>query len=512
MGNFFNKIKQKALAIRVIKAFLCGLAVGLPTIGVLLLLYRFELVALQPVASSLIGVGLIIGVGVLVYLLLNQSDKSLAIRLDKEKGLSERIQTSLAFADQSGPMIDLQRQDADKKLMEVKDVGLGLKKIWIYILVAVIGIGSFGISFIFNPPPVEPPPPLPETPFKVTELQLLALEELVEYVSASEMDSPYKESIATALTTFIDEIKVAENETQRDVAIEKAMDEIFKQTSDSSYGYEVITSLWSTGIDTCRLLAKALNYYEWPKEDEWDRFVEKMTDYRTGFVHIDSTTENPDEEKMKEDVKTLLLSASQGIDLALQGSKIPNEDPLKLVLTRLSTVNESNADGTRIYGLYVLADFIEKNGYTKAQRELDATISALSPEIFKALSQNAINTQTGEYAMLQLAGIFGVKAPELERPELYESTDSDQPSGEGGGGGGAIGGGPTYGSDDKVYDPFTNKYVEYGTILDKYYDIMFGGLSSGDYTDEEKKALEEYFQILYGGFEEVPEESENENN
>ncbi len=512
MGNFFNRIKRRALAIRVIKALLSGLAIGLPTIGVLLLLKRFELVALPPIASVLIGVGLLLGVGVLVYFLLHQSDKSLAIRLDTEKGLNERIQTSLAFAGQSSPMIDLQRKDADQRLMEVKNVGLGLNRLWIYILACVISIGLFGISFIFNPLPEPPPEPTPEVPFKVTELQLLALEELVEYVNASEMTTAYKESIVVALNTFIDEIKLAENEAQRDTAIEKAMDEIFEQTGNSSYGLEVIAALWSTGIDTCRLLAKALNYYDWPKEDEWDRFVEKMTDYRTGFVHIDSTTQNPDEEKMKEDIKAVLLSASQGIELALQASKIPEDDPLKLVLMRLSSANENNQDGTRVYGLLVLGDFIEQNGYAKAQRELDATISALSPDIFKALSQNAINTQTGEYAMTQLAGIFGLKAPEFERPELYESNDSDQPSGEGGGGGGAIGGGPTYGSDDKVYDPFTNKYVEYGTILDKYYNIMFGGLSSGDYTDEEKKALEEYFQILYGGFEEAPEESENENN
>lgn len=510
MGDFFKKIKAKALAIRIVKALLLGIAVGLPLIGVLLLLRRFELITLVPVGIIFIGIGTLLAVGGLVYLLLHQNDKSLAIRLDKEKNLSERIQTSLAFKDQEGPMLDLQRQDADKKLMEVKDVGLGLKRIWIYILALVIGAGAFGVSFIFNPAPTPPTPPPPETPFKVTELQLLALEDLVAYVEATEMQDPYKTSVISSLTTFIDEIKVAENEAQRDTALEKAIDEILKQTDDSSYGVEVINALWSTGIDTCRLLAKALNYYDWPKENEWDRFVEKMTDLRTGFVHIDATTQSPDLEKMKEDIKVVLLSASQGIDLSIASSKIPENDVLRLALVRLSTANEINIDGTRVFGFSILAEFIEKNGYTKAQRELDATISALSPEIFKALSQNAINTGTGEYAITQLASIFGIRAPEFKRPDLYESTDPNLPGSEGGGGGGAIGGGPTYGSDDKVYDPFTNQYVEYGKILDKYYNIMFGGLSSGSYTDEEKKSLEEYFQILYGGFkEEAPDENEN---
>ena len=207
----------------------------------------------------------------------------------------------------------------------------------------------------------------------------------------------------------------------------------------------------------------------------------------------------------------ILLTGSQGIDLAIQTSRIPENDPLKLALARLSTAKVLNADGTRILGLLSLAEFMEENGYTKGQREIDATISALNSEIYKALSQNDINTGTGEYAMTQLASIFGVRPPEFERPQLFEAQDPNQPDSEGGGGGGAIGGGPTYGSDDKVYDPFTNKYVEYGTILDKYYNIMFGTLSSGDYTDEEKKALEEYFQILYGGFEEAPDKENEEN-
>jgi len=53
------------------------------------------------------------------------------------------------------------------------------------------------------------------------------------------------------------------------------------------------------------------------------------------------------------------------------------------------------------------------------------------------------------------------------------------------------------------------EYVEYGVILDKYYKLMFGKLENGQYTDEEKKAIEKYFDILYGGFDNKNEENEN---
>ena len=68
------------------------------------------------------------------------------------------------------------------------------------------------------------------------------------------------------------------------------------------------------------------------------------------------------------------------------------------------------------------------------------------------------------------------------------------------GGGGGIGTGTEYGSDDLVLDPYTNTYVPYGVVLERYYELMFGGLLSGDYTEEEKDAMDKYFAILYGGF------------
>ena len=137
-------------------------------------------------------------------------------------------------------------------------------------------------------------------------------------------------------------------------------------------------------------------------------------------------------------------------------------------------------------------------------RELDATIGALSGDLFAALSMHKENTDVGEYAAKRVAQIFGLEAPKFERPAFVKvegggsSTGSDE---ENKGGGGAIGSGTEYGSDDLVLDPYTNTYVEYGVIIERYYALMFGGLENGGYTEAEKDAMEKYFAILYGGFE-----------
>ena len=57
-------------------------------------------------------------------------------------------------------------------------------------------------------------------------------------------------------------------------------------------------------------------------------------------------------------------------------------------------------------------------------------------------------------------------------------------------------------SDDLIYDPYTNTYLPYGEVLDRYYALMLGSVENGNHTETERLALLKYFSILYGGFEE----------
>ncbi|MBQ8341717.1 MAG: hypothetical protein IJY22_05005 [Clostridia bacterium] len=511
MNGNFKKIKRCALIVRVIKACLLGGAVALPVIGLLCLLVRFEAVALGTPLIALVGGLLFLAVGALTFFLLRKSDKQIAMGLDSKHHLSEKIQTMLAYKDrQDDPMLDLQRQDADRSLESVKKTVLGLNRLWIYIICFVVGVGGCVISFFFNPvpPPVIEPEPEPEIPFAVTEMQLSALDQLIARVDASEMESPYKENVIAALAVLRSEVQEVSTVKAKDEVVTKAMDAILEQVDQSSMAVELINAMWQMGGTNTRLLVKALNYYDWPKSDEWDSFVEKMADFRVGFNHALALTETPDEQVMIEETAALYRAVQQCIQLALLNAEVAVEDPLYTVLTRLAVAKEENDDGTRVYGMSALVEYITENGYTKAQRELDATVTALNSEIFKTLWQNNVNTDTGEEAITSLAVLFDVSAPVFERPALYEDPDSEGSGGGEGGGGGGISGDVSYGSDDKVYDPFTNRYVEYGTILDKYYALMFGNINGGDYTDEEKKALEEYFKILYGGFDDENAETQ----
>ena len=503
MDQNFVKFKRKALTICWIKTALIGFGCGTLLAGVFLLLTKFEVITMRPIFPWLIGLGAMLLSGGVTFLLSYKTDRALARFLDEEFALSERTQTMLAYGDKTGTLYDLQRDDANASLAAVPVENFKFKHLWIYIVCACIGLGSFISGLVITPEEEVIPEPPPEA-FAITDIQVAAMEELIVYVENSAMQSPYKENVTLSLRDLLDGLKAATTVTEKDELLATAMDDIFDETDDSSTAVELMNALWTTEADGMKRLAETLNYYDWTKGDEWTDFTTELAEFRTSFVHTDSVTENPDAALMATDTAALLLRTESNVTLALTRAGVPNTDGLFIHLTRFASANESYDNGTHLYGCSTLSAQTETLGYERAQKELDATFSLLGAEIYHALEQHAANTSTGEYAMTRLDELFDCGLPKFERPNFYVTSTGDElPDGEEGGGGmGGIGSGAVYGSDDLVLDPITNTYVEYGTILDKYYALMFGKVEEGNYTEQEKEAMEKYFAILYGGFDE----------
>lgn len=498
MGENFSRLKRKALWYRCIKSVLAGLACGLLSAGVLSLLIKLELLAFKPSLSLAVGGAVLLLVGLAVFLGLHTSDRTLARRLDEQNDLKEKTQTMLAYQKEDGALYELQRMDADAALAGLSRKGLRARGLWICILAFVLGAAVFIGAAAYTPAEDPPPPPVPDKEFAITELQIAAMEELIAYVQASEMASPYRETVASTLTKLLADLRLATTEPQRDAALTPAIETIYEQTGCSSAALELMEALWKSESDGAKRLAEALNYYDWHSASEWEDFSANLANVRATLITSGTDTER----------QILLTKLASQIQAALSAEEIDQNDPLAVTLSRLASANETNPNGTHIYGLSTLSAMTATLGDVDTQRELDATFTALGAELFRALSQHAASTGTGEYAMKRLSELFGCTHPAFERPQFYD-VSTDEPntdSGSEGGGVGAIGGGAVYGSDDTVFDPYTGTYVEYGTILDKYYALMFGKLQDGDYTDEEKEALEKYFDILYGGFDEKDEE------
>jgi hypothetical protein len=237
-------------------------------------------------------------------------------------------------------------------------------------------------------------------------------------------------------------------------------------------------------------LAKAINYYSYTDTEEWENFSDGFALFRIAFIHDDVLAEDPDLDKMSADTKLLLTSAVSGVNMAFTRAGMTSTDPLYSVLKQIFENEES--------GLSVIAS--SDLDYEGLQAALDTALASANSELFDIIVANKTNTDTGEYAMKRIASVFSYPCPGFERPKLRDSSQNSAggSENEGGGGQGAIGSGTAFGSDDLVLDPNTDEYVEYGTIISRYYEIIFGKLEGDSYTEEEKAALEKYFKILYG--------------
>lgn len=503
MGEQFLKFKKRAFTICLIKSVLLGAAVGALIAGVFLLLFKLKILAGAPILALPIGIGGFFLTGGIAFLLLHASDKALAKRLDEEFGLKEKVQTALAYQGETEAIYALQRNDANEALAAIPKERLSFKRLWAYILAVCIGLGGL-ITGLCVSKQEEIIPPQPEETFTITDIQAAAMEELILYVESSQMQSPYKENVAQTLKDLLESLKIATVVSQKNEALTMAKDAIYKQTDDSSVAVEFMDALWASESESLRRLAEGLNYYDWPKMDEWTYFSGEMTEFRTSFIHADTVTENPDAEKMARETGELLARVETNLSIAFKRVTFSETDDLFVQLKRFAHANETYENGTHLYGCQTLGQLAETLGYEKTQKELDATFAAVSAGIFKGLEQHAANTNTGEYALTRLDELFDCGLPKFERPNFYVSSSGDTSGGDEGGGGGGpgVGGETVYGSDDLVLDPITNTYVEYGTILDKYYALMFGKVEGGNYTQQEKEAMEKYFAILYGGFDE----------
>lgn len=516
MSGKFLKFKEKLSKVRCIKSVLAGLSAGTFLGGAALLLANYGVVNVKPMISLPIGLLACVLVFFAVYLLSGLTDEELARRLDKRLGFEERVGTMVEYSKESGTIVELQRQDTARRLMFVPTGRMKFGRLWLYILCLVLGVATLAAALVFKPEG-EGPAEDPEIPFAISDFQITAMEELIEYVSSSEMQSPYRENVAIALTELLAELRQVDSESKRDAALEKALDAIYDETDDSSYAVEIMDALWLTGSDSVKALAKAINYYDWKIGDEWDDYLDKISAFRAEFVYVDEsgsdaqqsdgqdTTDDADELKKLNDTVALLLGAGTDIELAVVRIGTKEDDALAVQLLRLASSDEAGDDGAAFYGLTKLADLALSDGYDDAQAELDSTCASIRVALYIAAEQNMKNTETGEYAMTRLKELFGCKLPRFKRPSFVEQesggsnqdsdgnlsyTDSDK----------------AYGSDDLVLDPYTGEYVEYGTILDDYYERAFAKLEDGGLTEEEKDAIIQYYNILKVGFGTTEEE------
>ena len=150
MGEIFQRFRARANLIRCLRAVLTGLGAGGLLSGVLNLLARLELLPLSSGLPFLIGGGVALAVGVTLFLLVRTDDRSLARMLDSELSLDERVETMYQYKDGDSALLRLQREDAEAVLSGIPTGRLRFKRLWLYLLIFVLGAAVLATSFLFG--------------------------------------------------------------------------------------------------------------------------------------------------------------------------------------------------------------------------------------------------------------------------------------------------------------------------------------------------------------------------
>lgn len=505
MNSNFLKFKRKASGIRVLKSLLAAAAAGLVLGGAFLILSKLAILSPAPIFALPVAIAAFLLCGGAVYFALRGNDLSLAKRLDEEFALHERVQTMIEHLGSDTEMLEIQREDTEDTLAGIDLRKFKAKRLWIYIIAVLLGAAVLATSIVL--PNRRNPDGGYDAPFSLSNMQRAGLGELIAYVEASEMDEQYRIRIADELRSLISELELAERMSDMQACLAESMAYILQITSDSSSSAELLDGLWKSGDVYLKYLARTLETSSWSAPD-WGDYAEKLTEYigvLTGDVAVGDEEAPATEEEKKQNLAWVLDSSGRKITLALGSSGIPATDPLYATLNKLATASEPS-----LKGYAALAQSVGALSYDEAKAAVHGTVDGMSNEIYEVISHLRVNAVVGEYTMTKLSTLFLVPLPEFERPDFVRNNESIDGTGSGGGhnndnengsSDGGIGEGATFGSKDLVLDPITGNYVEYGTLIDKYYAVMFEKLENGSYTDEQKKMIENYFALLYGGME-----------
>lgn len=500
MGANFLRFKNKAFIIRLSKSIVSGVAAGTFISGLLLLLMKLMVMDLIPWVAILSGVGGALLAFGLTFLLIGGSDLELARRLDVDFSLKEKVRTMVEYRDGEGAMLAIQREDAEESLSHIPTKSFKAKRLWIYILAASIGVAMLITSILVADQ--RQPQGTEVVPYKLSVMQRAGLNELISYVEGSRAEEHVRSALKSELVSLLEQLEGAETEPEMQAIMATSLTNITEITYDSSSMTEITTSIWAGADELVRALCRSLDTSKWD-EPEWGDFAEGFMEFRK-LLGYTAENETPTEEELVADLKWKLDSICIKTENALKSSRVDQEDKLYCVIEKFLTFDGVSADGKSLCGLEKIHSLLESVTHGEALSELDHTFEVMSNEIYAVLAELKINANTGEYVLSKLSVLFEVLIPGFERPVLKDPGESgskdDGEKDENTGGG--VGEGVQYGSNDLVLDPITGKYVEYGTLLGTYNALMNEKLDSPQcpYTEEEKKAIQNYYKLLFFGF------------
>lgn len=473
MGSEFKRLKRYNVTWITIRALTFAASACMVIVGALLLMKKLH-IAEAPALAYGIAAAVGLAVGAVSFWMMRKSDMRLAEKIDHDRQLRERVQTMVEYRDQDSAMLQMQRQDTENRLKQVRMVGVKFYGVVLHSLMLAVAVTVLMVGLVLPTRAVVEPTQPTEPPYVPSQWQISALEELIEHVEESGMDEAAKVPVLEqlrAVREMMDQKVTVPVMRNRVITAAAA---VYAASDAANSNDDINSTLKLVSHDIRKELAFAVCSLEQNKPD-FNTAMEGM------------------EELLKKAVNLVQLSQiSADILAALEKTEWTEEDALYATMAQFARDLQSASE----------AFTVEKDVKLTYNR-IGEAIYGLKTNAALAKEQQLATRTECLYVVDTLCDIFGIS--NAERPEdpdhpvaKDESQDNNQGPSDGGGGTGEM----QFAGDDKVYDYKNDIYVHYGELINDYYADLIADIVDGKISPELAEILQKYFGILYKPVEE----------
>lgn len=493
----FKEFKTKYFRKSVILSCAGGACSSLFLTGLLLLIFKLTGIKLHWAIYVAVALAVAAGVAALLFFLTRPTDKSLAKSLDDGYALKQKVQTMVEYDGIEGDMLELQRADANATLAALKPKKPTRKQLLTYILVPFLALAMF-IGALVTPSNYNE-----DKPFVPTNWQLTALKQLISEVESCDLDDEKKVEVVLYVSSLLELVDLEEGQPkptngQVNNMAKTAMNSIMSvATSANSYADlatalskdELLNNFAKAFKASAKTYGQAANLKTYSKD-----IVEKRNDISLQIVEIMDNSIKPYTEKIDgcatpEMYRSVMQQIATSIDSALatlkngDGSEKWADDALKGAVKALADGIKQILENTEGYSV---------NSLIENAKTLGANFAATCADV---LDEQVYTEMMCEYTRRKIGSIFGIVVADNNNGS---GSGNEKPDISGGGAGDEI---VIRGGNDVIYYPDEGKWVVYGDVLDDYWKKAEEIMERQGLSEELKKKVAEYFEVLARGLE-----------
>lgn len=501
MSETFKKLKKLFVRNTLIKSAVCGVSASLFVVGVILLSIKLAALYINAGYYVLIAVVVAAAVTAAIYFIMRPTDKSVAKTLDRDYNLGEKVQTMVACMAMEGSIYTLQREDAERRLGEVKIKKPAFADIWQYVLAGVLAFALFLTSVIV---PSRYISPNADPDYNMTKTQSVSLRQLINDVKNSGLKVNVSTPVVGSLEELYEKLEKATVVSSMKTAVIDTVKAVDKTFANANSYLKITNALSVTenellGNFSLAVVNGVISYKSDSAINTIAKAEEKFTASETVIGEkIDEVMSAFTEqwESQTQSTRTGFLDGLvEGFGNALYASGVNETDALYTAFNNFSN------------SLRGVSNNIKNGGANLAilDMQIKTATDVFAPRSKAVVGDQTYNCIMDEYIRTRLAEIFNLRNSELpsnsdvspSRPSNGgENGDNGEENNNGGGGGG---GGSNLGSDDLVYSYKYDKLVKYSEVIDEYNQEMRERIERGEATEEMAEYIKKYFEILYTG-------------